>query len=217
MLCRVSEIEAFRRWREDEEAELDALVARLRGEEPPSDRMATGTAFHSALEVAELGEFDVLQVPGYVFHIEADVDLEIAGIRELRAHKVYAVDGGELIVSGQVDALEALRIDDHKTTEQMDAEGYFAGYQWRYYLEIFAADRFRWNVFEIREASDRFLRRLPAELANIDAAHFVIHGSHRLEQYRYPGMAEDCARLAADFYRFARLHLPERFAVAEAA
>lgn len=217
MLCRVSELESFRRWREDEEAELSALVARLRGEEPASPRMATGTAFHLALEHAQPGEFALLTVPGYVFHIDADAEIELPSIRELRSHRDYPVDGGVLTVSGQVDGIEARRVDDHKTTQQMDAESYFGGYQWRFYLEIFHANRFRWNVFEIRDASDTFLRKLPKDLAALDAQHFIIHGAHRLEQFRYPSIAADCERLAADFYRFAREHLPERFAVAEAA
>jgi len=210
MLARVSELESFRRWREDDDASLDALLAHLRGQERPSEHMAAGTAFHRALELAEPGEFDTLRANGFVFHVQADIELELPLIRELRASKAYIVDGGCLSVSGQVDSILGRRIDDHKTTAQMDAEGYFAGYQWRLYLELFQADRFRWNVFEVREASDTMLRDINA---SADESHYVVHGGHRLEQHRYPGLADDCAVLAADFYRFAQQHLPERFEV----
>lgn len=211
MLARVSELETFRRWREDEEADLPGLLARLRGEEAPSAKMAAGTGFHYALEHAQDGEYAVLQAPGYVFHLDVDGELELPAIRELRDAITYAVDGGQITVSGQIDARHGRRVDDHKTTAQFDAESYFTGYQWRFYLEIHDADTFRWNVFEIREASATFLRLLPAELCEQPGQHYVVHGMHRLEQHRYPGMADDCARLAADFYRFARQHLPERF------
>lgn len=220
MTCRVSEMETFRRWREDEEATLDDILPKLQGGFVATARMDAGSAFHKALELAEPGEFDVLQTEhegvAYVFHIDTDAELELPTIRELRHSKTFRVDGGQITVSGQVDTLLARRVDDHKTTAQMDAEGYFAGYQWRCYLTIFEANTFRWNVFEIREASDRFLAGLPAELRDLPGEHYVVHGAHRLEQHRYPGMEADVERLAADFYRFAREHLPERFS-AEAA
>lgn len=211
MRCRVSEIETFRRWREDPDAELADILPRLRGEEAPSDRMAAGTALHLALEHATDGDYAVLQAPGFVFHVDLDGELALPVIRELRAGRTYVVDGGEITVSGQVDARDGRRIDDHKSTAQLDVEGYYAGYQWRLYLEIHDADTFRWNVFEIREASDRFLSGLADELRELPARHYVLHGFHRIEQHRYPGMGADCERLVADFYRFAREHLPERF------
>lgn len=221
MLARVSELETFRRWREDDEATLEDILPKLQGGFVATARMDAGSAFHKALELAEPGEFDVLQAhfggQDYVFHIDTDAELELPHIRELRHSRTFAVDGGEITISGQVDTLLARRVDDHKTTAQMDAEGYFAGYQWRCYLTIFEADVFRWNVFEIREASDRFLDRLPAELRDLPGLHYVVHGAHTLQQHRYPGMEADVARLAADFYRFAKQHLPERFAQAEAA
>lgn len=220
MTARVSELETFRRWRLDEEATLEDILPKLQGGFVATARMDAGSAFHKALELAEPGEFDVLQAQhegqAYVFHIDTDAELELPSIRELRHSRTFPVDDGYITISGQVDTLLARRVDDHKTTAQMDAEGYFAGYQWRCYLTIFEADVFRWNVFEIREASDRFLAGLPKELSELPGLHYVIHGAHRLEQHRYPGMEADVARMAADFYRFAREHLPERF-TAEAA
>jgi hypothetical protein len=220
MIARVSELETFRRWREDEEATLEDILPKLQGGFVATARMDAGSAFHKALELSEPGEFDLLQAEhegqAYVFHFDTDAEIELPNIRELRHSKTFHVEGGTITVSGQVDSLLARRVDDHKTTAQMDAEGYFAGYQWRSYLTIFEANTFRWNVFEIREASERFLDTLPADRAALPGQHYVVHGAHRLEQHRYPGMEADVERLAADFYRFALAHLPERF-TAEAA
>lgn len=191
MQFRVSEVESFRQWLNDEESDIEALLARLRGETSPSEAMQAGTAFHRALELASVGETDHLEANGYRFRFECDVDLALPSIRELRASKQY----GPISVTGCVDVLEGLRIEDHKTTGQFDADRYLAGYQWRYYLDIFGAKVFRWNVFEIREDEPRV---------------YIVRAHHRLEQSVYPGMHAECARLAGELHAFALEHMPER-------
>src|SRR5579883_1280186 len=99
MLFRVSEAEAFRQWREDEEAELADLLARLRGEVPPSEAMLAGTALHKALELADDGESDTLEADGYQFVITADITLALPKIREVRASKDY----GGITITGKLD------------------------------------------------------------------------------------------------------------------
>lgn len=193
---RVSEVESFRQWATDDEAELSDLMDRLTGANRPSDVMLAGTAFHKALEDAQDGEVDVLQANGYTFEFLTDADLSIPDIRELRASRTYMVDGQPITISGQVDALEGKRVEDHKTTGRFDPERYLNGYQWRLYLEIFGADQFRWNVFEIAPTTD--------------PAHWDVRAAHTLEQFRYPTMPADCEKLVTAFARFVREHLPER-------
>lgn len=191
MLFRVSECEAFRQFRDDEEAELSDFLARMRNEVPPSQAMLAGTAFHDVLEHAQIGEMATAEAQGFKFIIEVDTELALAPIRELRASKRY----GGLTISGKLDALCGLRVEDHKTTGRFDPDRYLAGYQWRYYLSIFGAQVFRWNVFEMRE---------------IEPMMYLVHKFHTLEQCRYPAMESDCEQLAADLEQFARLHMPER-------
>jgi hypothetical protein len=196
MTFRVSEVESFRQWRDDEDADLELLLKRMRGQSEASEAMLAGTAFHKALELAQHGETSTLQALGYTFNIVGDFDLAIPTIREVRAGKTYIVDDCAVTVSGQLDAIDGKRVEDHKTTGRFDPERYLGGYQWRLYLEIFGADHFRWNVFEIA-ATDEPLT-------------WDVHTAHRLEQYRYPGMGADCERLLRDLVPFAREHLPER-------
>lgn len=196
---RVSNVESFRQWRDDEESDLDALLARLRGESQPSEVMLAGTAFHKAMEMAATGsELNALHSDGYTFHFVGDFEIALPAIREVRASKTYIVDGKPITISGQLDAIEGKRVDDHKTTGRFDPERYLQGYQWRLYLEIFGADQFRWNVFEIAATEDPF--------------EWDVRSHHTLEQFRYPGMTADCERLIVDFARFVRAYLPERFA-----
>lgn len=193
MIFRVSEAESFRQWRDDDESDLSALLARLRGEMEPSQAMLAGTAFHALLERASEGEeIAEAEQDGFRFIIEVDIELALAPIRELRANKLYAPG---ITISGQLDVLDGRRVEDHKTTGRFDPERYLDGYQWRFYLDIFGADTFRWNVFEMRE---------------VEPHAYLVHHFHRLEQHRYPKLHEDCARLAADIHGFALEHMPER-------
>lgn len=187
MLARVSNIEAFRRWREDDDQPVEQLVEYITVDNPTKPMLA-GTAFHEALEHADVGSYDVLQAMGYTFHLP-DAELVLPSIREVRAYRAY----GGLMVTGKVDCLDGRRVDDHKTTSRFDAERYLAGYQWRYYLDLFGADVFRWNVFELKEVGDLEYQVSPPQL---------------LEVTRYPRLHDDCMQLALDYLDFAREHLP---------
>lgn len=189
MLARVSHIEAFRRWREDDASTVDDLI-RYITEDKPSEAMLAGTAFHKALELAQDGEYETLKANGYTFLFDANAILSLPVIRELRAYGKY----GDLCVTGQVDGLNGKTVVDHKTTSRFDAERYLAGCQWRFYLDIFEADTFVWNVFEIREFYPKAYR---------------VSEPHTLSAHRYPELQEDCQRLAGEYLDFARRHLPD--------
>lgn len=187
MLARVSNIEAFRRWREAEDQPVENLIEFITVDNP-TPAMLAGTAFHEALENAQPGAYEVLEAMGYTFHLP-DADLVLPSIREVRAYGQY----GGLTVTGKVDCLDGRRVDDHKTTSRFDAERYLAGYQWRFYLDLFDADVFRWNVFELREEEPLV---------------FHVSAPQLLEITRYPGMHDDCMQLALDYLAFARDYLP---------
>lgn len=188
MLARVSNIEAFRRWREDESQSVEDLVRFITTDEP-TEAMQAGTAFHKALETAGEGDHFELSALGYVFRL-ADGVVELPSIREMRAHRRY----GPLTVTGQIDGIFGRTVIDHKTTARIDHERYLTGCQWKFYLDIFEADAFRWNLFEIKDLG-------PKE--------YGVSPPQALTAYRYPEMHEDCARLAADYLAFARVHLRE--------
>lgn len=196
MLARVSNIEAFRRWREAEDQPVEDLIKFITVDNP-TPAMQAGTAFHEALEHAQPGTYEVLEAQGHTFHLP-DAELLVPAIREVRAYGQY----GGLTVTGKVDCLDGKRVDDHKTTSRFDAERYLAGYQWRYYLDLFGADVFRWNVFELRELEPKV---------------FQVAAPQLLEITRYPGLHDDCMHLAIDYLEFARKYLPEPCALQEAA
>lgn len=196
MLARVSNIETFRYWRDAEDQSVEDLIERLTSFQP-TEPMLAGTAFHKALEDAKPGDYDRLHANGYTF-ILPDGELYLPPIRELRGFGTY----GPLTVTGCVDVLAGKRIEDHKTTGRFDAERYLAGCQWKFYLDLFDADVFRWNVFEIREVEPRV---------------YDVADMQTLEAYRYPGLHADCERLAADFHEVMAKVLPDYNALPEAA
>lgn len=196
MLARVSNIEAYRRWMNwkplfegQDEPSLDDLVRQITTDEP-SEAMMAGTAFHAAIETAADGDHDAFEAMGYRF-ILPDAEIALPSIRELRGFKDY----GSLAVTGKVDCLHGKVVIDHKTTSKVDMERYLEGCQWRFYLDIFEADVFRWHVFEIKEIGEREYQVKPPQT---------------LEARRYPDLSRDCERLAAEFHDFAiRVGLPD--------
>lgn len=188
MLARVSNLEAFRRWRETEDSTTADLVQWITASEP-TEPMRVGTAFHKALEACQPGSFERMEADGYTFLLP-DAELALPAIRELRGFKDYH----GLTVTGCVDCLDGTVVIDHKTTARIDPERYLAGYQWRYYLDIFEAHTFRWNLFQVREVEPRVYQVSPPEY---------------LEAHRYPGMEMDCLTLALHYHAFAELHLPQ--------
>lgn len=198
MLARVSSLETFRRWRLDESQDAADLVARLTDFQP-TEAMLAGTAFHAALEVAKDGEYAQLHAHGYTF-ILPDAEIALPDIREIRAFGNY----GPLTVTGKLDCLHGKRVEDHKTTATFRPDGYLEGCQWRFYLDLFGADVFRWNVFEL------------TPVKGLDKT-YQVKPPQTLEQCRYPGLHDDCMDLARDFYDFAALHMPHHTPQLEAA
>lgn len=190
---RVSNIERFRQYELDEDADVATLVADICGWSEGSTAMKAGTAFHKALELAQTGlEVESFCQDGFTFHFPESMSVELAPIREVRASKTYIVDGQPIVISGQLDQIDGKRIDDHKTTARFDPDRYLEGYQWRLYLDIFGANVFRWNVFEISE---------------MEPGVYEVKAAHRLEQYRYPTLGSDCQALVERFARFAREYI----------
>ncbi|MDR7032393.1 hypothetical protein [Mesorhizobium sp. BE184] len=195
MLARVSNIEAYRQWvnwqplfEGQDEPTVEDLVRFITVDEP-SEAMKAGTAFHRAMELAPDGSHDTFEANGYRF-ILPDAEIELPSIREMRAFGEY----GGLTVTGQVDAVEGRIVFDHKTTGKFDPERYLNGCQWKFYLDLFGADEFRWNVFVLKELEEKV---------------YSVAAPQVLRACRYPELHDDCEKLAADYLGFARRHLRE--------
>lgn len=193
-----TDLDALRRFRSDEDAELSAFLADLRRESGPTEPMLAGTALHKALENAPPGDYKGFSQDGYTFSFETSDTIDLPDIREIKTTGEFVVDGCAVTLVGKVDAVHGRRVDDHKLTGRYDPERFLNSYQWRVYLLLFGADEFRWNVFEGKESAPR---------------NYIIRGIHQLTMHRYPGMREDVLREVGWFVLFARAYLPERLGV----
>lgn len=189
-----TDIDAFRRFRATEDASLEDLIAGLRRESQPTDRMRAGTALHHALEHALHGTYDSLEALGFRFDVVPDVALDLPDIRELRAFRDMMVNDVPITLTGMVDGMHGRTIIDHKLTVRVDLDRFLNSYQWRIYLDLFGADRFCWIVYEADEDRD-------------DPQHYTIKAVHRLEATRYPGMSDDVERELRAFVDMAKSHL----------
>lgn len=195
MRVSVTDLDQFRYWRADEEMTLDDLRQRLLHRDPPSEAMLAGTALHHALEHASEHTAHTLSALGYTFTFDIEAAIALPVVRELKAVKEYDLDGRKVRVVGKVDGLHGKRVEDHKTTSStFDAEKYLNTWQWRFYLDIFEADTFRWNVFQMRAGE-------PQE--------YVVTNLHPLETCRYPALQADCERHLRDFLDLVDGHIPE--------
>jgi len=194
----VSDVDQYRYYRASEDMELDALLRRLRREEPPTPAMAMGTALHSILEDAKDGdELSIVERDGFVFHFAFDSTVELPPIRECKGEMHLTVDGIPVTLVGKVDCLDGQRIWDHKLSGTFDAEKYADSMQWRMYLMMFRAWRFTYNVFVHYEQPDGTI---------------LVKDLHSFDFYRYPGMEDDIMRELREYVAFVREHLPEKVA-----
>lgn len=199
---RVSHLDTYLRWKQDEGEDLNWLYRDIFASEP-TEPMARGTAFHKALETVLEGEHSTVEAQGYTFAFTCEAELSLPRTREIRKYKDY----GGIIITGQCDGVEGRMIIDHKTTEQFDAEKYQSKFQWRFYLDLFEADRFDWHVWEMSEMKS--LTKKAVDVSEHDyfdgpsKAAYEVYAHHLLTQYRYPEMGEDCRRLALEFRDFA--------------
>jgi hypothetical protein len=185
----VTNLETFRQWQDDEELDVDWLLARLRGDEE-TPAMALGKAFHRAMETIALGEVAELTDGAYRFTMNCDAEIAIPTLQEMSVQKQY----GELLVRGRVDALSGREVTDYKSTQQFDPDRLMFGYQWRFYLDITDCDSFCWKVFALKDVE-------------VENRWYAVKEVHTLRQKRYPELHEDCERLAADYLQFAKQHL----------
>lgn len=203
---RVSHLNTYLRWKEDEDSDINWLYRDIFASEP-TEPMERGTAFHKALETAAEGEYSTVQANGYTFAFTCEAEISLPKTREIRKYKDY----GGIIITGQCDGVEGRAIIDHKTTQQFDAEKYHSKFQWRFYLDLFEADRFDWHIWEMAEIKQKSSSVPARDISDFDYADpiqpitipYEVYAHHLLTQYRYPAMEEDCRRLAVEFRDFA--------------
>lgn len=198
---RVSDLDQWVRFiepeREEFEVSTEDFLAYMNRVAPESEDMLCGKAFHSLLEKANVGDCfdDVLtgtECEGFRFHFDADLEVTLPMIRESSVEKIYQTPVGPVLLRGKLDG-EGLEAVDYKlTTSTFDAERYAESLQWKAYLDMTGASRFRYLVFESKR----------------NDAHVFIRALHEMPLWSYPGMHEEVARRVGELAEFVSRHVP---------
>jgi hypothetical protein len=186
--------------REQFELSTDELLARLTDTREPTPDMLAGSAFHALLEHAnegdEWGPMEGVERDGFRFRFDIDHDLALPAERE-PAIIEHTVDtpSGKVLLRGRIDGRDAGgTVVDYKLTGRFDAERYGRSLQWRAYLLMTGARRFRYLAFENRRKD----------------TDVWIYGVHPLDFWPYPEMARDVHQRVCELAEFVVRHVPER-------
>ena len=194
----VTDLDNYRYWRENEDQELDVLLMRLRGEEPPGQNMLASRVFHKLLEKTDECALDKITIGEFTFVFALDQDVTLPALRELKGEKLFDTPAGPVTLVGKVDGLHGQTVNDWKLTEKFEAERYADSFQWRSYLAMFGATRFVYDVFQCRYDGDRV----------------TIYDYHRLPLNAYPGMLEDVRREVCGLAEIVAKYVPQKIQAA---
>ncbi len=175
-------IEQFRKIFATEYVTEQSVADSIRGVFTPTWQMESGSAWGRALET------NTAKVGAYTFNPEA-----IQAAREHIGSGLWEVKTtadlcGARIVA-KVDHIWGNFIQDNKARfGQVDLSQYEQDLQWRFYLESFEVDEFRYNCFDLAEPKDGYIK---------------MHGIESVRFWRYPGLRADCERWVREFLTWA--------------
>lgn len=161
-LVRTTAIEAFRRYLTNgdndyyeitEQSVIDSVTGEFKGNE----QTRIGTAFHSIVQIGNpkhkiIDGGDEFDVDGFKVRLANKHCMLALAYRnehpnayhEFRGYKDY----GRAIVTGCADMIDGVEIRDIKTKYSTPSDSdYINSCQWRYYLDIFGADVFHFDLF----------------------------------------------------------------------
>jgi len=220
---RVTQLEKFRRFiNEVSEYETEAsLMETLTGQFTGNEYTRIGTAFHKIIECGQsainygiIPKYDseseiikaIVNVDDFkvIFNINhADIALNykesIKGcFHEIRANKVYSINGTEINVSGGADVVLGNQIRDIKTKYSYlkSISDYTDSVQWKLYCDIFELPEFYFDVFEFK-GYDK-------EKHGYDVSGLTLVKHDPIHCIEYSGMVKDIEILLTEFLDFVK-------------
>lgn len=209
MIVRVTQLEKFRRFIDNvssfdtEQSVIDTLSGDFKGNE----YTWIGTAFHKIVEEGEKAWKNgiVETLGGNVMMDESQKNVAIAyrnsmpeAFHETRLNKTYHTRHGDVIISGCADIIHGNVIHDIKTKYSSPVQQeYIDSCQWRYYLDIFEAERFVFDLFQFK----KYDKGMGLNVAGLDMVVF-----DPIPCSRYNLMEEDNKYLLDEFMDWVNIH-----------
>jgi hypothetical protein len=175
------------------------FIQRLTGEFVPTPAMERGTALHNIIENPSK-----YYLPGSHCYKSNDTEFEYSLVNnnilplfnyeypfEVKTTKLYELSTGEKVeVVGKADQLVGNMTIDIKTTwGGFQYEYYSKSYQWRYYLDLFESELFRYLVFQLYEGKNGI----------------ILKEVHDFYFSPYDGMKKDIMNLLENFVAYIHL------------
>lgn len=195
MRISVGDLESVRRWKEREDQDLGALLAKLRRQEPPTRQMEAGKAFAKFFEHATVKDFGGAISDGWEFEFKCDAELCLPTVRELKLEEQFQTPYGPVTLVGVVDGLDGNVVCDQKLTGYFDVMNYADSLQWRSYLAMTGAAKFVYDVF-VGKYEDH-------------SNYVTITEYHQVPFYTYPDIRKDVARAVNELAEIVATHIPE--------
>lgn len=188
----VTDVDAITAWM-DSDQELDVLLRRLRREEPATQAMMAGRAFHTVLENAT-EDLSTAEQDGFKFRFCLNSEIALPPIKELKGEMELSTSAGPVTLVGIVDGMQGRIVTDYKLTSYFDAERYINSFQWKAYLMMFKANRFNYEVFTQKE----------------ELGEYLIMSHDTLPLCRYADMERDVLRQVEHSAQLIAKYLPEK-------
>jgi hypothetical protein len=205
---RATQLEKFRRFIceasefETEESLMETLTGKFEGNE----YTRIGTAFHKVIEIGTIETSCKLNTSGYnvIFNpnhlaIALAYKQSIKGcFHEIRANKVYDINGTKINVSGGADVVLGNQIRDIKTkySPLKSISDYTDSVQWKLYCDIFELPEFYFDVFEFK-GYDK-------EKHGYDVSGLALVKHDPIHCIEYSGMQKDIHVLLTEFLNFVK-------------
>lgn len=206
-IIRVTQLEQFRKWTSDKYAYIDeaSVIDNITGAFAGNDKTSIGTAFHSIVETgcpacAKVDGGRSFNIEGREVILGTQACKEALNYRNEMPEAYHEVrifhDYGVAMITGCADVVNGSEIHDIKTKfspVQADSD-YSDSCQWKFYCELFGADKFVFDLFIFDGYTSG------ADVRGCTCVRY----NPPIVCYPYDGMKEDNARLLSDFLEWAQ-------------
>lgn len=192
-----TELDGYQYYLDSDDMTTEEMIRRVRKQDPPTHKQKTGRAWHKVLENPENEILERVSCEGYRFKVSANAEITLPQLREFKAvESVATINGIRVDLVGVADGINGNEVIDHKLTFRPDMGKFVDAWQWKCYLILFKAAKFRYIVYSAKYINE------PEEIE--------IYSVSEMSLYRYDEMYNDIKIMLERYIEFLANNCPER-------